>query len=177
MKTPYEILYSHKPSISHFCIFGCPCTLLHLESNPKFNAKFDDCYFPGYAARTAHRVYKKKTKQIVESFDVRWLEENEMDARVGPDWLFDYASLFKSFNVSPNNLSGSTSGSKNVIEDVDEEVVYRPLMLSSTNPTLDTFVPIAFSESPSQQNNPDANVIPLTPDEREFMSRDASAAT
>ena len=92
MKTPYEILYGHKPSVSHFRVFGCPCTLLHLDANPKFNAKADDCYFVGYAARTAYRVYNKKTKQIVESYDVRWLEENETDARVGPDWLFDYTS-------------------------------------------------------------------------------------
>ena len=85
MKTPYEILYGHKPSVSHFRVCGCPCTLLHLESNPKFNAKADDCYFVGYVARTTYRVYNKRTKQIVESYDVRWLEENETDARVGPD--------------------------------------------------------------------------------------------
>ena len=80
MKTPYEILYNHKPSIAHFRIFGCPCILLHLESNPNFNLKAADCYFVVYAARTAYRVYNKKTKQIVESFDVCWLEEYETDA-------------------------------------------------------------------------------------------------
>ncbi|XP_076933364.1 uncharacterized protein LOC143599256 [Bidens hawaiensis] len=44
-------------------------------------------------------VYNKSTKQILESYDVHWLEENETDARVGPDWLFDYNELFKPFNV------------------------------------------------------------------------------
>ena len=85
MKTPYEILYGRKPSVAHFRSFGCPCTLLHLEAAPKFNSKADDCYFVGYAARTAYRVYNKATKQIVESYDVRWLEDNKSDARVGPD--------------------------------------------------------------------------------------------
>ena len=99
MKIPYEILYNHKPSVAHFRIFGCPYTLLHLDANPKFKSMADDFHFMGYGARTAYCVYNKTTKQIVESFDVHWLEGNETDARVSPDWLFDYASLFKSFNV------------------------------------------------------------------------------
>ena len=74
MKTPYEILYIHKLFVSHFRVFGCPFTLLHLESNPKFNAKADDCCFVGYAARTAYKVYNKKTKQIVESFNVQIIQ-------------------------------------------------------------------------------------------------------
>ncbi|KAI3689360.1 hypothetical protein L2E82_47315 [Cichorium intybus] len=36
-----------------------------------------------YAGCTAYRVYNEATKQIVESFDVRWLEENKIDACVG----------------------------------------------------------------------------------------------
>ncbi|TLX66091.1 transposase family protein, partial [Labilibacter sediminis] len=74
MKTPYEILYGHKPTVSHFRSFGCLCTLLHQEDTPKFNAKADDCYFVGYSKGTAYRVYNKITKQIVESYNVRWLE-------------------------------------------------------------------------------------------------------
>ncbi|XP_023772022.1 uncharacterized protein LOC111920685 [Lactuca sativa] len=152
MKTPYKILYGHKPSISHFRIFGCPCTLFHLESKLKFNAKADDCYFVGYVARIAYRVCNKRTKQILESFDVRWLEENETDARVGLDWLFDYTSLCKSFNVCSDGLSSSTSGSKTILEDEDEEVVYRPSIVSSTIPAVESSVPITCPESPSQQN-------------------------
>ena len=85
MKTPSKGLFCAKPSVKHFCAFGCPCTLLHLDATTKFDAKADDYYFVGYAGKTAYRVYNKQTKQIVESFDVRWLEENETDARVGPD--------------------------------------------------------------------------------------------
>lgn len=106
MKTPYEIIYGHKPNIANFCDFECPCTLLHLESTQKFDGKADDCYFMGYVGYTASRVYNKVTKRIVESFDVRWLEENETDARVGPEWLFDHIELFKPFNVFSDNVSG-----------------------------------------------------------------------
>jgi transposase InsO family protein len=106
MKTPYEVILGHKPSVSDFRIFGCPCVLLLMDANGKFEAKGDECYFVGYAKGTSYRVYNKVTKKVIETYDVRWLEENATDARVGPDWLYDYAELFKSFNyvssVSPD---------------------------------------------------------------------------
>lgn len=196
MKTPYEILYNHKPSVSHFRVFSCPCTLFHLDTNPKFNAKADDSYFIGYAARTAYRVYNKKTKQIVESYDVRWLEENETDARVGPDWLFDYTPLFKSINVSSRGSSRSVSGSKNTSKDEDEEVVYRPPSASSSlskgkSPILSEGESSAIPEGESsailegesyvqhdsQNDTSDVESTPSAPMEREFMSNDASTAS
>ncbi|KAL7606051.1 hypothetical protein Lser_V15G20820 [Lactuca serriola] len=176
MKTPYESIYGHKPSVNHFIVFCCPCTLLHLESNPKFNAKADDCYFVGYTACTAYMVYNKKMKQIVESFDVRWLEKIETDVRVGPDWLFDYTSLFKSFNVSSDNQAGSTSSSKIIIEDEEEEVVYIPLLVTSDPPAVSS-VQTDSSESSRQQPSPDADTTPLILVEREFMNQETSAVT
>ncbi|XP_052627206.1 uncharacterized protein LOC128133719 [Lactuca sativa] len=125
--------------------------------------------------RTAYRVYNKKTKQIVESFDVCWLEENETDARVGPDWLFDYTSLFKSFNVSSDNQEGSTFNLKIPSEDEEDEVDYRPPLISTNPPSVP---PTHFesSESP-QQPSPDAIATPLTPMEKEFMNHETSTVT
>ncbi|KAJ0958119.1 putative RNA-directed DNA polymerase [Helianthus annuus] len=105
MKTPYEILEGRKPSVSHFRIFGCPCVLLLMDSNGKFEVKGDECYFVGYAKGSAYRVYNKVTKKVVESCNIEWLEENATDARVGPDWLYDYSALFKSFNILSSDVS------------------------------------------------------------------------
>ncbi|KAF5822614.1 putative RNA-directed DNA polymerase [Helianthus annuus] len=105
MKTPYEILEGHKPSVSHFRIFGCPCVLLLMDSNGKFEVKGDECYFVGYAKGSAYRVYNKVTRKVVESCNIEWLEENATDARVGPDWLYDYSALFKSFNILSSDVS------------------------------------------------------------------------
>ncbi|XP_076954163.1 uncharacterized protein LOC143628450 [Bidens hawaiensis] len=80
-KTPYEVYYKTKP-----------------QSYPKFVEKADEGYFVGYASnKTAYRVYNKKTKLILESFNVDWQELNATDARTGPDWMFDYEYLFKQF--------------------------------------------------------------------------------
>ncbi|XP_076917825.1 uncharacterized protein LOC143578029 [Bidens hawaiensis] len=109
--------WAEAPIVAHFRAFGCPCTLLNLESTPKFGAKADDCYFVGYTGRTAYKIYNKTTKQTVESYDVRWLEENETDARVGSDSLLDYNELFKPFNVFPV-VDAENSGAVARIEDI-----------------------------------------------------------
>ena len=95
---------------------------------------------------------------------------------MGPDWLFDYTSLFKSFNVSSDNQAKPTSSSKIIIEDEEEEVVYRPPLVSS-DPLVVSIVPIASPESSTQQFAPDVDATPLTPVEREFMNQDASIVT
>lgn len=74
-KTPFEVYYKTKPQLNYFKTFGCPCTLLHTSAHqdPKFAEKADGCYFLGYAAnKTAYRVYNKKTKVIMESFNIDW---------------------------------------------------------------------------------------------------------
>lgn len=126
-----------------------------------------------YAARTAYRVYKKSTKKIMESFDVCWLEENKMDAQVGPGWLFDYESLFKSFNVFSDTVSGSISGLSGIVEEKEEVVVYRP----PESPQIDEVAPSTSPSSPSQRICSYTKVAPLSPKEREITSRDISAAT
>ncbi|XP_076886570.1 uncharacterized protein LOC143536472 [Bidens hawaiensis] len=117
MKTPYEIVYGHKPTVAHFRAFGCPCTLLNLESTPKFEAKADDCYFV----------------------------ENETDARVGPNWLFDYDKLFKPFNVFPvvdsDNSGGGISAVVDDEEDVPVDTQESPMLSVDPSESLDTTQP------------------------------------
>ncbi|XP_076906865.1 uncharacterized protein LOC143563133 [Bidens hawaiensis] len=99
-KTPYEVYYTTKPQVNYFKTFGCPCTLLHTgaQRDPKFTEKANECYFDGYASnKTAYRVYNKKARLILESFNVDWKELNVTDARTGPDWLFDFDNLFNQF--------------------------------------------------------------------------------
>ncbi|XP_023741962.1 uncharacterized protein LOC111890032 [Lactuca sativa] len=64
-----------------------------------------------------------------------------------------------------------------VIEDEEEDVVHRPHLMPLTTPMVDEVIPSTSLGSPSQRINPDAEATPLTPVEREFMTRDISAAT
>ncbi|KAI3798903.1 hypothetical protein L1987_34187 [Smallanthus sonchifolius] len=101
LKTPYEVMFNQKPNVGHFRAFGCLCTLLHNDTlGSKFDANADECYFVGYSScKTLYMVYNKRTKQIVESYYIDWQELNKTDANSGPNWLFDYDSVFKLFNV------------------------------------------------------------------------------
>ncbi|KAL7602106.1 hypothetical protein Lser_V15G22456 [Lactuca serriola] len=75
------------------------------------------------------------------------------------------------------DVSGFCSGTKVVIEDEEEDVVYRPPLVSPTTPMVDEAVPSTSLGSSSQRINPDVEATPLTPAGREFMTRDTSAAT
>ncbi|KAI3754851.1 hypothetical protein L1987_54643 [Smallanthus sonchifolius] len=127
-KTPYEAIYNEKPRVRYFRAFGCPCTVLHTESTPNFNEKVDECYFVGYSSNTtAYRVYNKVTKEIRESTYAYCQEQNPTDAECGSSWLFDYHSLFKSFNVYMDEIAGSPNESFD-ISDADEDSYVGPLL-------------------------------------------------
>ena len=96
----------------------------------------------------------------MESFDVRWLEENETDARVGPDWLFDYAELFKPFYVHAENTSISSQpvSCELNLEDENEEVIFAPSKPSHTpdkSPLVD-----GASDLATSNDEPVTNEIP-----------------
>ena len=154
MKTPYEVLVGHKPTVSHFRTFGCRCTLLHQESTPKFSPKADDCYFVGYGNNTTYRVYVKSTGCIVESYNVRWLEENETDAGVGPSILYNYNDLFTKFYdhiayplTTPSTIP-SISRSTTCVDDEEEEVVFQPKKITIPKP-LATTAPVIMVSTTS----------------------------
>ncbi|XP_076958870.1 uncharacterized protein LOC143634751 [Bidens hawaiensis] len=132
MKTPYQIVYGHKPTVAHFRAFGCPCTLLNLETTPKFGAKADVCYFVRYAALTAYRVYNNSTKQIVESYDVRWPEENETDAL-----------------VDTYNSGAGAANSVDEEEYIPNDSHMSPVLSIDPSESLDTTEPLSSSQQES----------------------------
>ncbi|KAK9064959.1 hypothetical protein SSX86_016342 [Deinandra increscens subsp. villosa] len=118
-KTPYEIIYGEKPKVGYFKSIGCPCTVLIQSDVGKFEAKADECYFVGYSANSSYRVYNKTTKVIIEAFNVDWLEDNPTDAGNGPDWIYDYGSLFEGFNFS--NMFHSFGEEEDIIAPTPQE--------------------------------------------------------
>jgi hypothetical protein len=73
--TPFELRFSHKPSISHFRPFGCKCFVLKCGNLDKFESlSFDDILL-GYTPHgRSYRVYNFETNTIVESCDVTFDE-------------------------------------------------------------------------------------------------------
>ncbi|GJW20700.1 retrovirus-related pol polyprotein from transposon TNT 1-94 [Tanacetum coccineum] len=79
-KTAYHIINDRKPSIKHLHIFGCTCYLTREGENlDKIKEKRDPCILVGYSTQSkGYRVYKKRTRLIVESIHLRFDEIKEM---------------------------------------------------------------------------------------------------
>ncbi|KAK1441343.1 hypothetical protein QVD17_07191 [Tagetes erecta] len=110
-KTSYELLFGRKPNISYLKAFGCPVSILNLNDHlGKFESKSDDGFFLGYSSVSkAYRVFNSKTNTVIETINVKFLENSFPLVAHGPEWLFDLDSLSKSFNSNLFDFSGKTN--------------------------------------------------------------------
>ncbi|GJR11514.1 retrovirus-related pol polyprotein from transposon TNT 1-94 [Tanacetum coccineum] len=79
-KTAYHIINDRKPSIKHLHIFGCICYITRDGENlDKMKEKGDPCVMVGYSTQSkGYRVYKQRTRLIVESIHIKFDEIKEM---------------------------------------------------------------------------------------------------
>ncbi|KAI3776002.1 hypothetical protein L1987_45762 [Smallanthus sonchifolius] len=105
-KTCYELLNNRKSNLDYLLPFGNPCTLLKVRDVPtKFSAKAIEGIFLGYVPNsTTKRVFNKETRQVEEWFHIGCSNRSLSQMAIGPDWAFDYETLFKSFHL-PSDIS------------------------------------------------------------------------
>ncbi|GJX74252.1 ribonuclease H-like domain-containing protein [Tanacetum coccineum] len=110
-KTPYELLFGHKPIISYIRPFGCHVTILDtLSVLGKFDGKCDEGFLVGYSLNSkAFRVYNLVTKKVEVNLHVKFLEEKPNVKRVGYRWMFDIDYLTDSMNYIPVSLKNQTN--------------------------------------------------------------------
>ena len=105
-KTCYELLNNRKPNLKFLEPFGCPCTLMNTKDRlSKFGEKSSDGFFLGYSVNSPNkRVFNKATGKIEECYEVECLRYSSPQNGIGPNWLFDYDTLFNSFNILPDGV-------------------------------------------------------------------------
>ncbi|GJR56043.1 putative ribonuclease H-like domain-containing protein [Tanacetum coccineum] len=112
-KTPYELLFGHKPILSYIRPFGCHVTILNtLSPLGKFDGKSDEGFLVGYS------VNSKAFRGI------------------GHRWMFDLDYLTDSMNYIPVSLQNQANpaGSKEVIDiDVQTKEDADLMVVSSTS--------------------------------------------
>ncbi|GJT88982.1 putative ribonuclease H-like domain-containing protein [Tanacetum coccineum] len=118
-KTPYELLFGHKPMISYIRPFGCHVTILDtLSVLGKFDGKSDEGFLVGYSLNSkAYRVYNLVTKRVEVNLHVNFLEEKPNVKGVRYRWMFDIDYLTDSMNyipVSLENQANSNAGTSAV---------------------------------------------------------------
>ncbi|GJS33965.1 retrovirus-related pol polyprotein from transposon TNT 1-94 [Tanacetum coccineum] len=137
-KTPYELLFGHKPILSYIRPFGCHVTILNtLSPLGKFDGKSDEGFLVGYSVNSkAFRVYNLVTKRVEVNLHVNFLEEKPNVQGLGHRWMFDLDYLTDSMNYIPVSLQNQANpaGSKEVIDiDVQTEEAEELLVVSSTS--------------------------------------------
>nr|GEZ08007.1 hypothetical protein [Tanacetum cinerariifolium] len=118
-KTPYELLTGDKPAIGYLKPFGCQVTILNTSDYlGKFDEKADEGYIVGYSITgKAYRVYNLVTGKIVETINIKFLENLPSLEGTGQPWLFniDYltGSLIYARIRSTNLFAGNQGPSSN----------------------------------------------------------------
>jgi hypothetical protein len=75
VKTPYELRFEHRPSVSHLGVFGCKCFVLKSKNLDKFEARSTHDIFLGYPAHSrGYRVLVLETNKITETCEVTFDE-------------------------------------------------------------------------------------------------------
>ncbi|GKA03878.1 putative ribonuclease H-like domain-containing protein [Tanacetum coccineum] len=110
-KTPYELLFGHKPIISYIRPFGCHVTILGtLSVLGKFDRKSDEGFLVGYSLNSkAYRVYNLVTKRVEVNLHVNFLEDKPNVKGVGYRWMFDIDYLTDSMNYIPVSLENQAN--------------------------------------------------------------------
>ncbi|GJU77709.1 ribonuclease H-like domain-containing protein [Tanacetum coccineum] len=158
-KTPYELLFGHKPIISYIRPFGCHVTILDtLSVLGKFDGKSDEGFLVGYSLNSkAYRVYNLVTKRVEVNLHVNFLEDKPNVKGVGYRWMFDIDYLTDSMNYIPVSLenqanphagasevtnSAGTSQTPNANaskeKDEDAELIVVPSVVNNTKEKVET---------------------------------------
>ncbi|GJZ52629.1 ribonuclease H-like domain-containing protein [Tanacetum coccineum] len=101
-KTPYELLFGHKPIISYIRPFGCHVTILdNLSGLGKFDGKCDEGFLVGYSLNSkAFRVYNLVTKKVEVNLHVKFLEEKPNVKGVGTSEVTNSAGTLPTPNAN-----------------------------------------------------------------------------
>lgn len=74
-RTPFELWYSRKPSLSHLHEIGCRAFAFIPTSMPKTYARLRPCVLIGYSPHSkAYRLWDRESGRIFDSFHVSFLE-------------------------------------------------------------------------------------------------------
>ncbi|KAM0053391.1 putative RNA-directed DNA polymerase [Helianthus debilis subsp. tardiflorus] len=74
-KSPYELMFSFKPSLSHFRNFGCLCFSTILNEPDKFAYHADKCVLIGYSnVKKGYKLWSLDKKRVFYSRDVKFYE-------------------------------------------------------------------------------------------------------
>ena len=74
-RTPYELWFGHRPSVTHLCKIGSHAYVLTTGNNPKITARLIEFTFIGYTSNAkAYQCWHWESGRIVDLFHVTFIE-------------------------------------------------------------------------------------------------------
>ncbi|GJQ89340.1 retrovirus-related pol polyprotein from transposon TNT 1-94 [Tanacetum coccineum] len=127
-KTPYELVHDNKPDLSFLRVFGVLCYPTNDSEDLGKLAKEDIGIFVGYApSRKGFRIYKKRTRQIMETIHVTFdeLHQSMAPAHIssGPEPMSMTPGQFSS-GLIPNQVLATNYV---LPTDKDLELLFQPM--------------------------------------------------
>nr|GFB39365.1 hypothetical protein [Tanacetum cinerariifolium] len=115
-KTSYELLTGDKPAIGYLKPFRCQVTILNTSDYlGKFDEKADEGYIVGYSIPgKAYRVYNLMTGKIMETMNIKFLENLPSVEGTSQPWLFDIDYLTDSLNYARIRNTNLTAGNQSL---------------------------------------------------------------
>nr|GFB98146.1 retrovirus-related Pol polyprotein from transposon TNT 1-94 [Tanacetum cinerariifolium] len=137
-KTPYELLTGDKPAIGYLKPFGCQVTILNTSDYlGKFDEKVDEGYIVRYSIPgKAYRVYNLVTGKIVETINIKFLENLPSVKGTGQPLLFNIDYLTDSLNYARLRSTNLSAGNQ-VTTPVHDVPNHKKATQSVLSPSLD----------------------------------------
>ena len=154
-KTPYELWYNKKPSLSHLREIGCHAFALIPTHNPKINHRSLPCILIGYAPNSkAYRLWDTTSNRIFNSYHVSFIESRQLPH-----------SNYSPAPAPTNNSSSRSQQSQPVLSSPPRSsdpplLQPPPVILSSPPPPPPAFSPSQHLSQHQDSNTPQAVVTP-----------------
>ncbi|XP_071715209.1 uncharacterized protein [Rutidosis leptorrhynchoides] len=166
-RSPFEMIYGFKPSLSHMRVFGCLCFASILNNNDKFSSKSEKCVLLGYSnVKKGYKLLSLESNSIIFSRDVKFyetvfpfkLKSKAIDISNDNDHInfFESESSKPNTSQSPNDEEGviteEDSGSdQNLIDTPEEETE----IIDTTDSSESDTNPEGTNTSSDSENNND----------------------
>ncbi|KAJ0688424.1 putative RNA-directed DNA polymerase [Helianthus annuus] len=130
-KSPYELMFGFKPSLSYFRNFGCLCFSTILNESDKFAYHADKCVLIGYSnVKKGYKLWSIDEKKVFFSRDVKFYEHvypfksKQINDDVNVDNSLNLVNFFDKtetnspeFSLTPDDEEGTTDSHDTVSDD------------------------------------------------------------
>ncbi|KAJ0565281.1 putative RNA-directed DNA polymerase [Helianthus annuus] len=130
-KSPYELMFGFRPSLSYFRNFGCLCFSTILNEPDKFAYHADKCVLIGYSnVKKGYKLWSIDEKKVFFSRDVKFYEHvypfksKQINDEVNIDNSLNLINFFDKnetnspeFSLTPDDEEGTTDSHDTVSDD------------------------------------------------------------